>query len=75
MNNTYPNTAEGALEYLLDYAMLDLKGATVEADPEMSGVWGVSLPFAWKEENFAVVYLRGPLSLDYEVGYRESAEA
>jgi hypothetical protein len=58
----YPDTAEGALQYLRDDSSLDLDGATTQCDPWVEGVWKVILAVPEPEigqEIEAIVYLGG----------------
>jgi hypothetical protein len=56
----YPDTREGAIEYLRDESTLDLSGEiTAKPDPSVQGVWRI----VTQDHMYATVYL---------AGYRES---
>lgn len=67
--NTYPDTAEGAIQLLYDYADTDfqrrgLKGAKVEHDPGVPGCWKVTTA----DHEVILVYVGNhPDAPDFEV--------
>ena len=55
LERIYPDTAGGALAMLADSSNLDLTGASCVADPEIRGVWAVTLASG----SVAIAYLAG----------------
>lgn len=76
---TFPDTEQGALEYLAYDSTLNLDGATATPDPSVAGVWMVHLDEDLNDgENAAIVYLAGHKDVwgrvrdmnDFETGRR-----
>ena len=62
MTRIYPDTSEGALQYLRADCSLDLTSATARPDPQVLGVWLVDLHVAdpqLGQEVEVLVYLAG----------------
>jgi hypothetical protein len=51
----YHDTADGAIQFLMDESTLDLRGAKGRPDPQVQGVWEITL----KDGTRAIVYLAG----------------
>ena len=54
----FPDTANGAIDYLKKNATIEMKGAKAFADPQVDGVWKVTHPHDEKYE-YSIVYLKG----------------